>query len=339
MSTQRDRDRSERMPFAGPRGTRLHRPRPRRPRARRLRDPRSHPPRLSVRAPAHRRPRPAGRHPDDHDESRQRLASASQPPERRGEREIGSGPRRPGRRALAEDAGQDGAQALLVLDAVAAAPAQRSLCRACASAKAIARAPPSSSPNSTTSYHLLKPGQRHRRPRRGARRLVAGARRSGSAPTRGEAASSRSTFSRWSRCRASPSRRWTFSTTTRPTASGPCCEGRADGVISDMAANATGHRKTDHLKIVALVELAAAFAAEVLKPGGFFLAKVLQGGTEGSLLADAEARLRAGPSRQAASQPGRFGRALRPRDRVPRAPASRTASAPTSETGEPDPGA
>ena len=62
-------------------------------------------------------------------------------------------------------------------------------------------------------------------------------------------------------------------------------DGPADGVISDMAANATGHRKTDHLKIVALVELAATFAGEVLKPGGFFLAKVLQGGTEGSLLA------------------------------------------------------
>ena len=61
--------------------------------------------------------------------------------------------------------------------------------------------------------------------------------------------------------------------------------GSADGVLSDMAANATGHRKTDHLKIVALVELAAAFASEVLSPDGFFLAKVLQGGTEGSLLA------------------------------------------------------
>jgi 23S rRNA (uridine2552-2'-O)-methyltransferase len=61
--------------------------------------------------------------------------------------------------------------------------------------------------------------------------------------------------------------------------------GRADVVLSDMAANATGHRKTDHLKIVALVEAAAAFAAEVLKPGGAFLAKVIQGGTEGDLLA------------------------------------------------------
>jgi 23S rRNA (uridine2552-2'-O)-methyltransferase len=52
-----------------------------------------------------------------------------------------------------------------------------------------------------------------------------------------------------------------------------------------MAANATGHRPTDHLKIVALVEAAAEFAGEVLKPGGAFLAKVIQGGTEGTLLA------------------------------------------------------
>jgi 23S rRNA (uridine2552-2'-O)-methyltransferase len=61
--------------------------------------------------------------------------------------------------------------------------------------------------------------------------------------------------------------------------------GPADVVLSDMAANATGHRKTDHLKIVALVEAAAEFAREVLCPGGAFLAKVLQGGTESALLA------------------------------------------------------
>ena len=61
--------------------------------------------------------------------------------------------------------------------------------------------------------------------------------------------------------------------------------GPADVVLSDMAANATGHRKTDHLKIVALVEAAAEFAREVLSPGGAFLAKVLQGGTENALLA------------------------------------------------------
>jgi len=60
--------------------------------------------------------------------------------------------------------------------------------------------------------------------------------------------------------------------------------GPADVVLSDMAANATGHAKTDHLKIMGLVEAAAEFAREVLKPGGAFLAKVLQGGTEAGLL-------------------------------------------------------
>jgi len=60
--------------------------------------------------------------------------------------------------------------------------------------------------------------------------------------------------------------------------------GPADGVMSDMAANATGHKATDHLRIVGLAELAADFACEVLAPGGFFVAKVLQGGTEGRLL-------------------------------------------------------
>ncbi|MBV8838153.1 MAG: RlmE family RNA methyltransferase [Alphaproteobacteria bacterium] len=61
--------------------------------------------------------------------------------------------------------------------------------------------------------------------------------------------------------------------------------GGADVVLSDMAANATGHKKTDQLKIIALVEAAAEFAREVTRPGGSFLAKVLQGGTEGALLA------------------------------------------------------
>ena len=61
--------------------------------------------------------------------------------------------------------------------------------------------------------------------------------------------------------------------------------GPADVVLSDMAGNTTGHRQTDHLKIVALVEMAAEFAREVLAPGGTFLAKVIQGGTETALLA------------------------------------------------------
>jgi 23S rRNA (uridine2552-2'-O)-methyltransferase len=61
--------------------------------------------------------------------------------------------------------------------------------------------------------------------------------------------------------------------------------GRADVVMSDMAANTTGHRKTDQLRIVGLVEIAAAFAAEVLNPGGAFLAKVFQSGADADLLA------------------------------------------------------
>jgi 23S rRNA (uridine2552-2'-O)-methyltransferase len=59
----------------------------------------------------------------------------------------------------------------------------------------------------------------------------------------------------------------------------------ADVVLSDMAAHATGHRQTDHLRIMALFEAALAFARESLKPGGSFLCKVLRGGTETELLA------------------------------------------------------
>jgi 23S rRNA (uridine2552-2'-O)-methyltransferase len=62
--------------------------------------------------------------------------------------------------------------------------------------------------------------------------------------------------------------------------------GFADVVLSDMAANTTGHRATDHLRIVALAEAAFAFAREVLAPRGAFVAKVLQGGTEHALLAE-----------------------------------------------------
>ena len=59
----------------------------------------------------------------------------------------------------------------------------------------------------------------------------------------------------------------------------------ADVVLSDMAANATGHRQTDHLRTMALAEAAADFAREVLGPGGSFLCKVLQGGGEAKFLA------------------------------------------------------
>jgi len=60
--------------------------------------------------------------------------------------------------------------------------------------------------------------------------------------------------------------------------------GEADVVLSDMAAPTTGHKQTDHLRIMHLCEIAAHFAVEVLAPGGSFLAKVLRGGTENELL-------------------------------------------------------
>jgi 23S rRNA (uridine2552-2'-O)-methyltransferase len=60
--------------------------------------------------------------------------------------------------------------------------------------------------------------------------------------------------------------------------------GPVDTVLSDMASPATGHRETDHLRVMALCETALEFAIEVLKPGGTFLCKVLRGGTERQLL-------------------------------------------------------
>ncbi len=61
--------------------------------------------------------------------------------------------------------------------------------------------------------------------------------------------------------------------------------GQADVVMSDIAPNTIGHHQTDHLRIMAIVEAAYLFATEVLKPGGSFVAKVFQGGTENELLA------------------------------------------------------
>ncbi len=60
--------------------------------------------------------------------------------------------------------------------------------------------------------------------------------------------------------------------------------GEPDVVLSDMAAPTTGHRQTDHIRTMHLCEVAAEFAMEVLKPGGHFLAKTFQGGTETELL-------------------------------------------------------
>lgn len=63
-------------------------------------------------------------------------------------------------------------------------------------------------------------------------------------------------------------------------------DGKVDIVLSDMAPNTTGHRQTDHLRIMAVVEAGYYFALEVLKPEGIYVAKVLQGGTQNTLLAE-----------------------------------------------------
>jgi 23S rRNA (uridine2552-2'-O)-methyltransferase len=62
--------------------------------------------------------------------------------------------------------------------------------------------------------------------------------------------------------------------------------GEADLVLSDMAANTVGHQQTDHLRTMALVEAGGAFAVDVLRPGGAFVAKVLAGGADSGLVAE-----------------------------------------------------
>ncbi len=79
-----------------------------------------------------------------------------------------------------------------------------------------------------------------------------------------------------------------FTTEDAPDKLKALLKGPADIVMSDMAANTTGHQQTDHLRTIALVEAGYLFAKEVLAEGGIFIAKVFQGGAEGELLADAK---------------------------------------------------
>jgi 23S rRNA (uridine2552-2'-O)-methyltransferase len=69
-----------------------------------------------------------------------------------------------------------------------------------------------------------------------------------------------------------------------PAALEAALDGPPDLVLSDMAANTVGHKQTDHLRTMGLVEMAAQFAIEVLVEGGTFVAKVLAGGTDAELL-------------------------------------------------------
>ena len=75
-----------------------------------------------------------------------------------------------------------------------------------------------------------------------------------------------------------------FMADTAPSALEAALEGAPDLVLSDMAANTVGHKQTDHLRTMGLVEAAAHFAIEVLAEGGAFVAKVLAGGTDAELL-------------------------------------------------------
>ncbi|MBB4857275.1 23S rRNA (uridine2552-2'-O)-methyltransferase [Novosphingobium chloroacetimidivorans] len=76
-----------------------------------------------------------------------------------------------------------------------------------------------------------------------------------------------------------------FMSDAAPAALEEALEGAPDLVLSDMAANTVGHKQTDHLRTMGLVETAADFAIATLAPGGTFVAKVLAGGTDTALLA------------------------------------------------------
>ena len=93
---------------------------------------------------------------------------------------------------------------------------------------------------------------------------------------------------------------------------------QADVVLSDMHAPAMGHKSTDHLRIMSLVEAALDLAEEILAPGGAFLCKVLQGGAEQGAGGAAQPILRQGAAREAESIPRQLGRDVCARHRLPR---------------------
>ena len=157
-------------------------------------------------------------------------------------------------------------------------------------------------------HHILKPA---RASSISALRRAAGARSRPSASARqGRGRWSRSICSRWTPIPGVDSCSSTFSMRRAPDRLKALLGGPADVVLSDMAANTTGHRKTDHLRIMALAEVAAEFAREVLRPGGTFLCKVLQGGTEATLLAELKRDFAVVKHVKPAASRAGFGRAL-----------------------------
>ena len=228
----------------------LHRRRARRSGAGRLRHPRSDPPRVPVRAAARRRPRPARGHAGADDARGRRLGRRRRRPRRDNERRRGRGERELKVRVKDKRKSQSS-------QAVARAPAQRSL-RGARQARRLSLA------RRLQADRDRRQAPHPQSPARGwsisAPRPAAGARSRPSASARA-AASSASTCSKWTRSPASSFAQIDFLDPAAPDKLKAMLGGPADVVLSDMAANATGHRQTDHLKIMALVEAAAEFAA------------------------------------------------------------------------------
>ena len=122
--------------------------------------------------------------------------------------------------------------------------------------------------------------------------------------------SSASTISTWIRSPGATVLKMDFLDDAAPARLVEVLGGEPDIVLSDMAAPTTGHRRTDHIRTMHLCEVAADFAISVLKPGGHFLSKTFQGGTEARAARPAEEEFPLGPPRQAAGLARRIGRAL-----------------------------
>ncbi len=166
-------------------------------------------------------------------------------------------------------------------------------------------------------YKLLRPGQRvvDLGAAPGGWSQVAA--RTWSARRDGSWASISWRSSRWP---GSSSSRWISSIPRRRPKLTAMLGGPADLVLSDMAANATGHKKTDHLRIIGLAETAAEFAREILGTGGRLPRQGVPGRHGGRAADRPEARLHHRPPRQAGREPRRFQRTLRPGDGLPRRP-------------------
>ena len=163
---------------------------------------------------------------------------------------------------------EDGAQASAVVAALARAPAQRSLRRR-VEARRHALARGLQAERDRRQVSSAEAGRRRRRPRRRAGRLEPDRGRARAVDRRQGPGGGDRLSRRWSRCPASRSMRARFHRPRVPRTQLKALlrDGRADVVLSDMAAPTTGHTRTDHLRIMGLAEAAAYFACDVLRAG------------------------------------------------------------------------